>query len=154
MPNEREARQGQPNHAKKDTRQPFQIDRDRVLYSMAFRRLSGVTQVVSPGEGEIFHNRMTHSLKVGQIARRFAESLATDFREIVEEWGGLDPEVVEAAALAHDLGHPPFGHIAEKELDKLIESELKKSLRGAKAKKDQEYEVCWFSVNGTDDVAR
>ena len=55
-----------------DIRTPFQIDRDRLLYSMPFRRLAGVTQVVSPGEGEIFHNRLTHSLKVAQIARRFA----------------------------------------------------------------------------------
>lgn len=91
---------------------------------MAFRRLAGVTQVVSPGEGEIFHNRLTHSIKVAQIARRFAENLAEKNADIVAAWGGLDPEVTEAAALAHDLGHPPFGHIAEEELDHLIKSEL------------------------------
>ncbi len=112
------------SEGKTDSRQPFQIDRDRILYSMAFRRLAGVTQVVSPGEGEIFHNRLTHSIKVGQIARRFAESLSKDFPEVVQRWGGLDPEVVEAAALAHDLGHPPFGHIAERELDYLVAAEL------------------------------
>ena len=103
-----------------DERNEFQIDRDRILYSLPFRRLAGVTQVVSPGEGEIFHNRLTHSLKVAQIARRFAETLPKRFPSIVEQWGGLDPEVVEAAALAHDLGHPPFGHIAEEELGLLV----------------------------------
>jgi dGTPase len=107
-----------------DVRTPFQIDRDRILYSMPFRRLAGVTQVVSPGEGEIFHNRLTHSLKVAQIARRFAERFRDRYPEIVAAWGGLDPDVTEAAAMAHDLGHPPFGHIAEKELDNLISAEL------------------------------
>ncbi len=109
-----------------DFRSAFQIDRDRLLYSMPFRRLAGVTQVVSPGEGEIFHNRLTHSLKVAQIARRFAENLPRRFRNEIETWGRLDPDVVEAAALAHDLGHPPFGHVAEKLLDKLIAEQMLK----------------------------
>jgi dGTPase len=91
---------------------------------MSFRRLAGVTQVVSPGEGEIFHNRLTHSIKVAQIARRMAENLAARHAEVADVWGGLDPEVAEAAALAHDLGHPPFGHAAEEELDDLIVAEL------------------------------
>ncbi|MGH7171765.1 MAG: deoxyguanosinetriphosphate triphosphohydrolase family protein [Gemmataceae bacterium] len=99
---------------------PFQIDRDRILYSTAFRRLAGVTQVVSPGEGEIFHNRLTHSLKVGQIARRLAEKLAAHSPAIVSTCRGLDADVAEAAGLAHDLGHPPFGHIAEEELQRLV----------------------------------
>jgi dGTPase len=107
-----------------DSRGPFQVDRDRILYSLAFRRLAGVTQVVSPGEGEIFHNRLTHSIKVAQIARRFAENLGARYPDVVNAWGGLDPEVAEAAALAHDLGHPPFGHAAEAELDLLISAEL------------------------------
>jgi dGTPase len=110
-----------------DVRTPFQTDRDRVLYSMPFRRLAGVTQFVSPGEGEIFHNRLTHSLKVAQIARRFAEHFRDRYPDIVAAWGGLDPEVAEAVALAHDLGHPPFGHIAEKELDRLIFAELSRA---------------------------
>ena len=112
-----------------DRREEFQIDRDRLLYSMAFRRLAGVTQVVSPGEGEIIHNRLTHSLKVAQIARRFAEVMNKDanYAEIIAAWGGLDPDVVETAALAHDLGHPPFGHLAEVELTRLI----KGAIRGA-----------------------
>ncbi len=107
-----------------DPREPFQLDRDRVLYSMAFRRLSGVTQVVSPGEGEVFHNRLTHSLKVAQVARRLAEILQKKHPSEAEAWGGLSPDVVESATLAHDLGHPPFGHIAEEELNKLVSEEL------------------------------
>jgi dGTPase len=91
---------------------------------MPFRRLAGVTQVVSPGEGEIFHNRLTHSLKVAQIARRFAESFLQRQLDVVATWGGLEPEVAEAAALAHDLGHPPFGHVAEEELDHLVAAEI------------------------------
>lgn len=107
---------------------PFQIDRDRILYSNAFRRLAGVTQVVSPGEGEIFHNRLTHSLKVAQIARRIAEVFCQRHADQVRSWGGLDPDVCEAAALAHDLGHPPFGHIAEKELEALVSDRMKPPL--------------------------
>lgn len=108
-----------------DQRTPFQIDRDRLLYSTYFRRLSQVTQVASASEGSIFHNRLTHSLKVAQIARRLAEKLIQDTSssnsnlDLINKCGGLDPDVVESAALAHDLGHPPFGHVAEKELDKL-----------------------------------
>lgn len=100
-----------------DRRNSFQIDRDRILYSSAFRRLAQVTQVVTAQEGHVFHNRLTHSLKVGQVARRLAERLVAEQPIIAEEVGGIDPDVVEAAALGHDLGHPPFGHIAEEELD-------------------------------------
>jgi dGTPase len=124
MSNPREDRLSGNLPKKGDARSPFQVDRDRVLYSLAFRRLAGVTQVVSPGEGEIFHNRLTHSLKVAQIARRFAETLPAKHCDAVTAWGGLDPEVVETAALAHDLGHPPFGHVAEKELNRLISADL------------------------------
>ena len=60
---------------KSDQRDPFPRDRDRILYSSAFKRLAGVTQIVSPEEGVIFHNRLTHSLKVAQVARRTAEQL-------------------------------------------------------------------------------
>lgn len=109
-----------PRDRPEDQRSPGQRDRDRVLYTSAFRRLAGVTQVVSPAEGHIFHNRLTHTLEVAQIARRLAEKVAKDQAEIAAAIGGIDPDVTEAAALAHDLGHPPFGHIAETELDKLV----------------------------------
>ena len=103
-----------------DQRNPFQRDRDRIIYTSAFRRLAWVTQVVSSWEGEPFHNRLTHTLEVAQIGRRLAEKLLNEQPQIAAEIGGVDPEVVEAAALAHDLGHPPFGHAAERELDQLM----------------------------------
>ena len=104
---------------REDQRAPAQRDRDRILYTVAFRRLAGVTQVVSPTEGLVLHNRLTHSLEVAQIARRLAEKLIKDYgpEHLAYSTGGLDPEVAEAAALAHDLGHPPFGHITEQELN-------------------------------------
>src|SRR5438132_8620599 len=65
-----------------DQRTPFQKDRDRILYTYAFRRLAGVTQVVSPVEGHIFHNRLTHTIEVSQITRRLAESLLKNHYDI------------------------------------------------------------------------
>src|SRR6185369_5391772 len=86
---------------------PFRVDRDRIVSSPFFARLGGVTQVISPGGvGLLVHNRLTHSLKVAQIARAIAERLAPA-KDILDKLGGCDPDVVEAAALAHDLGHPP-----------------------------------------------
>lgn len=96
-----------------DYRRPYARDIDRVLYSSAFRRLTGITQVVSADETLLFHNRLTHTLKVAQIARRLSERLCQDNSEQLVDGPGLEPESAEAAALAHDLGHPPFGHIAE-----------------------------------------
>ena len=105
-----------------DQRSPFAQDRDRILYSTALRRLGGVTQVVSAAEGHVFHNRLTHTLEVAQLGRRLAEHLRATQPDEADNVGGVDPEVTEAAALAHDLGHPPFGHIAEHELDLLMRS--------------------------------
>src|SRR3954451_19345834 len=90
---------------------PYRTDRDRIAASPFFARLAGVTQVVSPaGSGLIVHNRLTHSLQVAQVARAVAERLAADeaTAALLEKLGGCDADVVEAAALAHDLGHPPF----------------------------------------------
>jgi len=106
-----------------DGRTPAQRDRDRILYSGAFARLAEITQVVSPERGHVFHNRLTHSLKVGQIARRLAEYLIFKQPYEVNRIGGLDPDAAEAAGLAHDMGHPPFGHIAEEELNQLVRNE-------------------------------
>jgi dGTPase len=103
-----------------DSRSAAQRDRDRLLYTSAFQRLAEVTQVISPGEGHVFHNRLTHSLKVAQVARRLAEKLLSQQPTDADALGGIDPDVVEAAALAHDIGHPPFGHIAEEMLEKLV----------------------------------
>ncbi len=99
-----------------DVRTPAEHDRDRVLYSSAFRRLGEVTQVVSPLTGHVFHNRLTHSLRVAQVGRRLAEKLLKRFPKAQSD---LDPNVVECACLAHDLGHPPFGHCAEEELNEI-----------------------------------
>lgn len=96
-------------------------DRDRVLYSSALKRLAHVTQVSAPETGLVFHSRLTHSIKVAQVARRLAERLKQTTRSGAAERAieGLDVDAAEAAALAHDLGHPPFGHIAETELCRL-----------------------------------
>jgi dGTPase len=112
---------GKTSEKPDEFRTPFQRDCDRILYSGAFRRLAVVRQVVSPAGGHAFHNRLTHALKVAQVGRRIAEKfIATEKKELLESVGGIDPNVVEAAGLAHDLGHPPFGHIAEETLDKLL----------------------------------
>ncbi len=107
---------------------PYRIDRDRIVTSPFFARLGGVTQVISPGgAGLLVHNRLTHSLKVAQVARAVAERLTGDLRygDLLRRLGGCDPDAVEAAALAHDLGHPPFGHLGESVLDRLARGRLR-----------------------------
>ncbi|MET0494972.1 MAG: dGTP triphosphohydrolase [Actinoplanes sp.] len=106
---------------------PFRVDRDRIVSSPFFARLGGVTQVISPGGvGLLVHNRLTHSLKVAQVGRAIAERLGADprYADVLEKLGGCDPDVVEAAALAHDLGHPPFGHLGERVLDQVARQRL------------------------------
>lgn len=107
-----------------DGRSAAQRDRDRLIYSSAFRRLAEVTQVVAANSGYVFHNRLTHSLQVAQVGRRLAEKLVRELPKTDAEreaFPAIDPDVVEAAALAHDLGHPPFGHIVEEQLDELAD---------------------------------
>ncbi|NKQ73833.1 deoxyguanosinetriphosphate triphosphohydrolase [Rhizobium sp. UPM1132] len=103
---------------KTDQRNDFERDRDRILYSSAFHRLAGITQVVRAGEQEVFHNRQQHTLKVAQVGRRLAQRCLADHPSFAHS---IDAEVVEAACLAHDLGHPPFGHVGEALLDELVQ---------------------------------
>lgn len=114
-PNERFSEERPP-----DPRTAAERDRDRVLYSAHFARLAEITQVISPEHGYVFHNRLTHSLKVAQLARRVAQRILEDNETKRSALQDL-PDVVEAAALAHDLGHPPFGHASEVELNKLVQ---------------------------------
>lgn len=102
-----------------DKREEFERDRDRILYSSAFRRLSGITQVVRAGEADVFHDRLTHTLKVAQVGRRLAQKLVREQEDVCQKFG-VDAEVIEAACLAHDLGHPPFGHAGEEVLNELV----------------------------------
>ncbi len=106
---------------------PFRVDRDRIAASPFFARLAGVTQVVSStGAGLLVHNRLTHSLQVAQVARAIAERLDTDpvTASMLARLGGCEADVVEAASLAHDLGHPPFGHLGEQVLDRISRERL------------------------------
>ncbi|MFD2093407.1 deoxyguanosinetriphosphate triphosphohydrolase family protein [Blastococcus deserti] len=96
----------------------FSRDRQRILASDVFRRLGGVTQVTTDlGESQLLYNRLTHSLRVGQIGRMITEGLVRNWPH--ENLAPPNADVVEAAGLAHDLGHPPFGHIGEQALDQL-----------------------------------
>lgn len=130
-----ERRSGRAHAARpNDFRTPFGHDRDRILYSTAFRRLAGKTQVVAVEEHGLYHTRLTHSLKVAQLGRRLAERLQAAY--LKKSGNALepgvpvpaDPDLAEACCLAHDIGHPPFGHIGEEalkaEYDRLLAHEL------------------------------
>jgi dGTPase len=101
-----------------DPRSPVAKDRDRIVHSSAFRRLQGKSQIVGVDAGDFYRTRLTHTIECAQIGRGIAAAVADgeDLTDVVDEPAHL-PEVVEAACLAHDLGHPPYGHNGERALD-------------------------------------
>lgn len=113
-----------------DIRTEFQRDRDKIIHSKAFRRLKHKTQVFITPEGDHYRTRLTHTLEVAQIARTIARGLR------------LNEDLVEAMALGHDLGHTPFGHAGEEELNKLL---LPEGFRHA----DQSLRIVELLENGT-----
>ena len=92
-----------------DGRGAFERDRDRVVQARAFRRLAGKTQVFTSRASDHFRSRLTHTIEVAEVARNVAGAL------------GLNSDLVEALALVHDVGHPPFGHTGEAALDRLMQ---------------------------------
>ena len=132
--------------AESQSRTAFQKDRDRVIHTSAFRRLEYKTQVFVNYEGDYYRTRLTHTLEVVQVARSLARAL------------GLNEDLAETVALAHDLGHPPFGHAGEETLDRLASSvggfdHNKQSLRIV-SKLEQRYanfpglNLCWETLEG------
>lgn len=102
-----------------DFRTPFQMDRDRVLHTPAFRRLQSKTQVFWSGEYDFYRTRLTHSLEVAQIGRSICHWLKSS-SDLLSDDHFIDPELVEVVCLSHDLGHPPFGHAGERSLNFLM----------------------------------
>ncbi len=100
-------------------RTPFQQDRDRIIHSGAFRRLQSKTQVFISGEYDFYRTRLTHSIEVAQIGRSICNYLKETSGLLQPDYY-IDPDLVEAACLAHDLGHPPFGHAGENTLHRLM----------------------------------
>jgi len=114
----------EPPGSPKDHRHATERDRDRILHSAAFRRLQGKTQVFGIGQADFYRTRLTHSIETAQIARAIAHNLREENPELAR---CVTPELAEAVTLAHDLGHPPFGHTGERTLDEC----MREASRGA-----------------------
>ncbi|HEX8373003.1 MAG TPA: dNTP triphosphohydrolase [Chthoniobacterales bacterium] len=104
-------------------RSPFEVERDRVIYTAAFRRLQAKTQVFLSGEYDFYRTRLTHSIEVAQIGRSLCQFLKRKGDPLSETFF-IDPDLVEAGCLAHDLGHPPFGHAGERTLHRLMSAQF------------------------------
>ncbi|AHV95913.1 deoxyguanosinetriphosphate triphosphohydrolase family protein [Paenibacillus sabinae] len=123
---QREHRQYPEITRQETSRAVYERDYSRLIHSPTFRRLQGKSQVFGAGTGDYYRTRLTHSLEVAQIAREAAKSLLRSYPEVETgqaENPGLviDPEVVECASIAHDFGHPPFGHKGEEVLDNILD---------------------------------
>lgn len=124
---------------RRDNRNPFAKDRDRLYYASALHRLDGKSQVVASTELGPFHTRLAHTLKVAQLGRRLAESFRAQVADELElpdqgnqtEITAPDPDLVEFACLAHDIGHPPFGHTGEKALHQAVDELVSKAVNGS-----------------------
>jgi dGTPase len=108
---------GQSKHGKGRT--PFEQDRDRIIYSPAFRRLQSKTQVFLSGEFDFYRTRLTHSIEVSQIGRSIVNHLNRSSAELSDGFH-IDQDLVESVCLAHDIGHPSFGHAGEQVLNTLM----------------------------------
>jgi dGTPase len=104
---------------KTDYRSPFQIDRDRIIHAHAFRKLQSKTQVFLSGEYDFYRTRLTHSMEVAQIGRSICAWLLSRGDPLESDFY-IDSDLVEACSLAHDMGHPPFGHSGERTLQELM----------------------------------
>ncbi|GGA40167.1 deoxyguanosinetriphosphate triphosphohydrolase-like protein [Kroppenstedtia guangzhouensis] len=119
---DRERRIPHGPRSERDLRDPFERDHGRIVHSAAFRRLQSKKQVIGTDRGDFHRTRLTHSMEVAQIARGIALSLNRR-SPLLSEGGKIDISLVEAAALAHDLGHPPFGHEGERALHRCMSGE-------------------------------
>lgn len=105
--------------SKGEYRTGFQVDRDRIIHTSAFRRLQSKTQVFFSGEYDFYRTRLTHSIEVAQIGRSICNRL-NQTSPLLGEGFQIDADLVEASCLAHDIGHPPFGHTGERTLHRLM----------------------------------
>ena len=111
---------GERHLPENEYRNPFEIDRDRIIHSTAFRRLQGKTQVYVTGQSDQYRTRLTHSIEVAQIGRSIVNYLNRSSGKLTPEYS-IDSALVEAACLAHDLGNPPIGHKGESRLNDLMD---------------------------------
>ncbi|MGC6455372.1 MAG: dGTP triphosphohydrolase [Coraliomargaritaceae bacterium] len=103
-------------------RNAFQIERDRIIFAYPFRKLQSKTQVFQSGEYDFYRTRLTHSIEVAKIGRSICHFLQTSSPHLRDDFF-IDPDLTEAICLAHDLGHPPFGHIGERKLNQMMAAE-------------------------------